>query len=198
MDWWIQLFHAISLPDFLGHIFYIIILTGTTLVGNKKKTGWLFRIVGDLGWVLIGWYIGMYSIMIWSSIFALNELRNYRLWRKYENLKLQSQGQGATETCSKEDKGSIQSARRGRSKPSDGFPGCGHHAKCNCLLFYTALNRSQEYQNLSEPKRARSSKVQRKARANPSGGMETPKKRDGIVNSIPKSRRLSKINKGKN
>lgn len=178
MGWLTVLFHAISLPDFLGHLFYITILTGTILVGNKNKVGWLFRIAGDIGWIIVGWYIGMTSIVVWSSIFTVNELRNYLRWRLDENIKRKIEGPGVTEVRSSKDKRGVRPAGAGRGKPADGFPGCGHNAQCNCSLYYTDSLRVQKHEDVPKPKRTRTSKTSRKSPGVPKRRrrVETPEK----------------------
>lgn len=180
MDWLIVSFLAIlHNPDTYGHLFYISILVGTILLTKKNKYGWLTRVVGDIGWVVVGYFIGMNSIILWSSVFALNDLRGYLLWKWSENEdgKLQGQGKKFTKTYSPENKRSIRTTGRGRGESAYGLPRRGHNVKCNCSLYATMLNREQEYQVISQPRRARASKVQRKARANSSGSVETTRKR---------------------
>jgi len=74
-------------PDTYGHIFYATILTGTFFVTRKKKIGWIFRIIGDIGWVAIGWHIQLYSIVFWSFIFSLNDFRGFLMWKWKEDKK---------------------------------------------------------------------------------------------------------------
>jgi len=76
-----------TIEDVLGHIFYVSILTGTILLTKKNKWGWLFRVIGDIGWVIIGWQISMYSIVIWSSIFSINDFRGFLKWRSEDENK---------------------------------------------------------------------------------------------------------------
>jgi len=72
----------ITFADAIGHLSYILILTGTLFIHNKNRIGWIFRLLGDIGWVWIGWNISFTSAMIWSSVFAVLEIRGFYMWSK--------------------------------------------------------------------------------------------------------------------
>lgn len=186
-------------PDTYGHLFYAFILTGTWFVGHKKKIGWVFRVVGDLGWVVVGWHLGLSSVMIWSSIFALNEVRNYLIWKwsEDENKQLQSQRSRVAKTCSKKDKGNIQPSRRRRSIETDGVARAGLNDEPLGIFKDAPFYRVQKYKVVPKPKRAGTSKGKRKARANSGGSVETSWKGVRKKPSVSKPRGLPKTDKGK-
>lgn len=66
--------------DFLGHIGYALLLFGSWQLGNRQRRGFLFRVVGSLLWVVIGWELAYSSIVVWSLVFAGVDLRAHRLW----------------------------------------------------------------------------------------------------------------------
>jgi len=68
-------------PDTYGHIFYATILTGTFFVTRKKKIGWIFRVIGDIGWVAIGCNIKLDSIVFLRLIFYLKVIRGFLMWQ---------------------------------------------------------------------------------------------------------------------
>jgi len=68
--------------DIFGHVGYVFIAVGLLLLGREYKSGWLFRLVGELIWVLIGIEMHMSSIYIWSSIFMGLDILGYMRWRK--------------------------------------------------------------------------------------------------------------------
>lgn len=76
----------ISTPDLIGHLGYIIILIGTRLLHKKVETGWLFRVTGDLIWSAVGLYLGLTSVWIWSTVFAINDFYGYLKWKKEQSL----------------------------------------------------------------------------------------------------------------
>ena len=173
MDWLIVSFlDILHNPDTYGHLFYATILIGTFLISRKRKTGWLYRVVGDVGWVAIGYLIGMYSIVAWSAVFALNDLRGYFLWKwkedrkklkkqrkQNENSKLQGERERIAEAHSPENKGSVQPARLGRSESPNGEPWTRHNVKRDFREQAASINRMQEYEELSQPKRTGTSEV---------------------------------------
>jgi hypothetical protein len=70
--------------DVLGHFFYAWIMLGMILLSQKNKWGWAARLVGELGWVGLGWTMGMTSIWIWGSIFVLIDLCGFLYWYRKE------------------------------------------------------------------------------------------------------------------
>jgi len=187
-------------PDIWGHIFYANILIGTILLTKKKKIGWATRVIGDIGWAVIGYFIGMYSIMIWSSIFALNDFRGYLMWKwsEDENSKLQSKRPRFTEVRSFEDTRGLQLTGRRLRKPANGVPGTGHNAQCPGIRKTSAKPRVQKHQVISQPRRTRAGEVQRKTRTDASSRLEAAEKRVRTFNSIYELRNLSEpISKAK-
>jgi len=85
MDWLTPSFLATlaSNPDVYGHVFYMTIFAGTRLIATHNKLGWVLRVLGDIGWIGLGYYLGLTSIMFWSSIFALNDGYGYYKWKNY-------------------------------------------------------------------------------------------------------------------
>ncbi len=68
------------MTDLFGHMGYALILIGLVLVGRGSKVGWIFRLIGGMTWVVIGFAIGMTSIWIWGLIFAALDYYNYIKW----------------------------------------------------------------------------------------------------------------------
>lgn len=62
-------------------------LTGTFVVGNKKKIGFLFNIVGNCLWIYVGikYFKTVGGLLIVSPIAFVINIRNYRKWKKEEN-----------------------------------------------------------------------------------------------------------------
>ncbi len=57
--------------DLFGHAMYAVLMTGTWLGAKGCAVGWLLRMLGDLGWMWIGYKMKMTSIIIWSAVFFL-------------------------------------------------------------------------------------------------------------------------------
>ena len=70
--------------DLAGHIFYIFLACGVYLLSKKDINGWLYRLVGETGWVALGLIMGMTSIWIWGLIFMVIDIRGFLEWRKKE------------------------------------------------------------------------------------------------------------------
>jgi len=71
-----------EVTDVLGHVFYALLVVGNWLIGNKKIWGFAFYFVANLGWLWIGWEIGMTSIWFWEIIFVALAARNFWKWRQ--------------------------------------------------------------------------------------------------------------------
>jgi len=186
-------------PDTYGHLFYIFILIGTILLTKKKKYGWITRVVGDVGWVGIGYFIGMWSIVFWSGVFALNDFRGYLIWKwsEDENSIMQSEGKRTAKVLCPKDKGSIRPTRRGRSVKTDGKPRTRHNAKRKSPRTTSAFNRMQKHKNIPVTGSVRASKAQLKAIADALRNMEAPRKKLQPHDYLSKPRGLSKTDKGK-
>lgn len=72
-------------PDLLGWVATAIVIFGTCLLYNKKKSGWLIRVVGNTLWVIVGFMLGMTSIIACEGTFILVDTIGYLKWRKDEN-----------------------------------------------------------------------------------------------------------------
>ena len=70
------------IPDLIGHFGYILLALGTFLLGKNRKTGWLFRIIGEILWIGIGLHINMTSIVLWGFIFIYLDIKGYITWQK--------------------------------------------------------------------------------------------------------------------
>ena len=60
--------------DIFGHLSYILIGFGTYLVARKNTKGWWVRATGNLGWVIIGCFLGLSSIILWEGAFLIGDL----------------------------------------------------------------------------------------------------------------------------
>ena len=57
--------------DILGHAAYAVLMTGTWFAAKGWASGWLLRMLGDMGWLLLGLQMEMTSIIFWSAVFFL-------------------------------------------------------------------------------------------------------------------------------
>lgn len=71
--------------DFLGHVWYLILIIGQLLIIKRRRIGFLVRFAGELGWGWIGLKLGMSSIVIWSVIFAIVELTGWIRWGRSDH-----------------------------------------------------------------------------------------------------------------
>lgn len=61
-------------PDAWGHVAYVLLAIGHFGVARGLKFAWWVRFLGEFGWILIGIQIGMPSIWIWGTLFAVIDL----------------------------------------------------------------------------------------------------------------------------
>ena len=71
-----------SKVDFFGHAFYFFLFLGMLLLQAKDYRGWAFRFAGELGWIGIGFYLGMSSIWAWGFAFMAVDVLGYFKWQK--------------------------------------------------------------------------------------------------------------------
>lgn len=62
-------------------------ISGLWIVGNKKRAGFLFLMVGSILWIAIGLINGLYGLCVAASILEIAAVRNYFKWKKKENEK---------------------------------------------------------------------------------------------------------------
>lgn len=74
--------------DLIGHIFYAFIFIGNKGLASQKLHGWVFRFIGEFGWVGIGLALDLSSIWFWGIIFSLTDLYGFYNWRKNEKASL--------------------------------------------------------------------------------------------------------------
>ncbi|MEK0325350.1 MAG: nicotinamide mononucleotide transporter [Nitrosopumilus sp.] len=72
-------------PDFIGWIATAIVIFGTCLLSQKKKSGWLIRVVGNVLWVVVGFMTGLTSIIACEGTFILVDMIGYFKWKKDED-----------------------------------------------------------------------------------------------------------------
>jgi hypothetical protein len=71
--------------DLLGHFFYVWILLGVVLLSSKNKWGWACRLVGEVGWVVLGFMMNMSSIWAWGFAFVFIDICAFIGWRRHDN-----------------------------------------------------------------------------------------------------------------
>jgi len=66
--------------DIFGHLFYGSIFMGMILLKQRNRAGWLFRLAGEIGWIWIGFKLGLTSVWVWGIIFAIVDYTAYKKW----------------------------------------------------------------------------------------------------------------------
>lgn len=51
------------------------------LVGRKKSAGWLLYILASLGWIGVGFKLGLTAMVAWSSLYALIGVFTWVKWK---------------------------------------------------------------------------------------------------------------------
>ena len=57
--------------DLFGHLAYAVIVAGTWLGAKGYASGWALRVIGGGGWLTLGIFMEMSSIIFWSAVFIL-------------------------------------------------------------------------------------------------------------------------------
>jgi hypothetical protein len=68
--------------DFFGFCFYAFIFAGMWFLKHKVSIGWIYRLVGEIGWFGIGIYINMPSIWVCSLFFAWLDYQGFFHWEQ--------------------------------------------------------------------------------------------------------------------
>ncbi|MBD3261968.1 MAG: hypothetical protein GF334_09960, partial [Candidatus Altiarchaeales archaeon] len=58
------------MADIFGHIAFLFIVGGIFLLGKNKPLGFLVQGTGSLLWAVIGFHLGMVSLVIWNIVLA--------------------------------------------------------------------------------------------------------------------------------
>ena len=73
-------------PDTLGLISSIIYLTGNIFLARHRVRGWWLRIVGAIGWIVVGTMIGMNSILLLEIIAIGTAIFGIVNWKNRETI----------------------------------------------------------------------------------------------------------------
>lgn len=71
--------------DLFGYIGYSFIFYGLFKLANREISGWLYRIIGESIWTVLGFIMGMSSIWVCGLIFLFLDTRGYLKWKKESN-----------------------------------------------------------------------------------------------------------------
>jgi len=72
--------HSSKALNVWGHIGYIFIIIGMLFLAQQNLYGWVFRLVGEVIWVVIGVHLRMSSVWSWGSIFVCLDLYGAYSW----------------------------------------------------------------------------------------------------------------------
>ena len=67
-------------PDIIGHFLMVGMLAGKWLVAHKHRTGWLVWACAAFGWIILGYVLGLTSLMAWNVLYVAFYLYSWRLW----------------------------------------------------------------------------------------------------------------------
>ena len=70
--------------DVCGHVAYLFLVAGMVLLTRKNLWGWACRFIGEIGWVVIGFIMGMTSIWLWGLVFMCIDIKGFYEWWKWE------------------------------------------------------------------------------------------------------------------
>lgn len=60
--------------DLLGHIGYILLFVGMTMISRGQSLGWALRLAGELIWTGISYQMELYSGVLWGVAFIAIDL----------------------------------------------------------------------------------------------------------------------------
>lgn len=63
--------------------FSLIYLIGNFLVARKEHVGWIFRVIGAVGWCIIGFKIGLFAILAVEIPAAITSVYGYLQWKNH-------------------------------------------------------------------------------------------------------------------
>lgn len=65
-----------------GWAFSSVYAVGNVMVARKHRTGWLFRIVGAIGWIWVGCSVGLTSIFFIEGTAVVTSIYGFYKWRE--------------------------------------------------------------------------------------------------------------------
>lgn len=68
--------------DAFGYLFYAFLMLGTYLIGQRYPGGWQLRFIGDIGWALLGFWMGVSSIVVFGILFSILDVKGYVAWKR--------------------------------------------------------------------------------------------------------------------
>ena len=68
--------------DALGHLGYVFLFLGIGLLAVKERSGFIFRLIGEGIWIVVGFALGMSSIVVWGFVFCAIDVWGYRKWKE--------------------------------------------------------------------------------------------------------------------
>lgn len=66
----------------LGYLGTVFVLWGAKLVGDRKGSGWLAFVAGDLLWIAHGAARSDSAVVVCEALFLILHVRGWRRWRK--------------------------------------------------------------------------------------------------------------------
>jgi len=72
--------------DIFGHFAYASLIAGQILITRKQAKGFILRIFGSLVWVLLGGFLGLSSVIVWSAVFAAVDIYGFWNWMKNRDI----------------------------------------------------------------------------------------------------------------
>lgn len=71
-----------SFLDACGWVFSAIYAVSNIMVARKYRPGWLFRIIGALGWICVGCSVGLSSIFFIEGTAVITSIYGFHKWKE--------------------------------------------------------------------------------------------------------------------
>lgn len=73
--------YTVLMDDALGHVGYLLLIVGQTMITQTIPGGFVIRASGELLWVAIGIRMRMSSIWLWGLAFTAVDIYGWLTWR---------------------------------------------------------------------------------------------------------------------
>ena len=82
IEFLLAIYNSMSTPDQIGWIGNIFFVYGVWAIGEKKISGFYVNYIGNFTYLIQGAFLGMYSLIMLSTILMLLNVVGIVKWRK--------------------------------------------------------------------------------------------------------------------
>jgi len=82
MEFLLKIYNSMSTPDLIGWIGNSFFIYGVWAIGERKISGFYINYIGNFTYLIQGAFLGMYSLIILSSMLMFLNIIGIVKWRK--------------------------------------------------------------------------------------------------------------------